>query len=80
MKKLFTLFLSLCIINGFAAKPKNQYVKIATPKGEVIIKLYNETPLHRDNFLKLTKHCIGFCIFRSRISALYHEGFNHPVK
>ncbi len=55
MKKLLTLFLSLCFISTFAAKPKNQYVKITTSKGEVIIKLYNETPLHRDNFLKLAK-------------------------
>ncbi len=55
MKKLLTLFLSLCLINAFAAKPKNQYVKISTSKGECIIKLYNETPLHRDNFLKLAK-------------------------
>jgi peptidyl-prolyl cis-trans isomerase B (cyclophilin B) len=55
MKKLFTLILSLCFIASFAAKPKNQYVKITTNKGEVIIRLYNETPLHRDNFLKLTK-------------------------
>jgi cyclophilin family peptidyl-prolyl cis-trans isomerase len=55
MKKLLTLLLSLCIVSAFAAKPKNQYVKITTSKGEVIIKLYNETPLHRDNFLKLAK-------------------------
>lgn len=55
MKKLFTLVLSLCFIASFAAKPKNQYVKITTNKGEVVIRLYNQTPLHRDNFLKLTK-------------------------
>lgn len=55
MKKLFTLVLSLCFIVSFAAKPKNQYVKISTNKGEVVIRLYNQTPLHRDNFLKLTK-------------------------
>ena len=55
MKKLFTLVLSLCFIASFAAKPKNQYVKISTNKGEVVIRLYNQTPLHRDNFLKLTK-------------------------
>jgi len=56
MKKILFLFLSLCFIQAFAAKPKNQYVKISTSKGEVIIKLYNETPLHRDNFLKLAKN------------------------
>ncbi|RYD74159.1 MAG: peptidylprolyl isomerase [Sphingobacteriales bacterium] len=55
MKKLLTLFLSLCFLSTFAAKPKNHYVKISTNKGEVIIRLYNETPLHRDNFLKLAK-------------------------
>lgn len=30
-------------------------VSIKTPKGEIIIRLYDETPLHRDNFLKLAK-------------------------
>lgn len=55
MKKLLTLLLSLCFAVSFAAKPKTQYVKITTSKGEVIVKLYNETPLHRDNFLKLAK-------------------------
>jgi cyclophilin family peptidyl-prolyl cis-trans isomerase len=55
MKKLFTLLLTLCLLNVYAAKPKNQYVRIATAKGTVIIKLYNETPLHRDNFIKLAK-------------------------
>lgn len=55
MKKLLPIFLSFCFVASFAAKPKNQYVKISTAKGEVIIKLYNETPLHRDNFIKLAK-------------------------
>lgn len=30
-------------------------VKISTSYGDMIVKLYDETPLHRDNFLKLTK-------------------------
>jgi len=55
MKNLLTLFLSLCFIHTYAAKPKNQYIKISTNKGTVIIKLYNETPLHRDNFIKVAK-------------------------
>jgi peptidyl-prolyl cis-trans isomerase B (cyclophilin B) len=55
VKIFLTFVLTLCFITSFAAKPKNQYVKISTSKGEVIIKLYNETPLHRDNFLKLAK-------------------------
>jgi len=55
MKKILFLFLSFCSLYSLAAKPKNQYVKIATDKGTVIIKLYNETPLHRDNFIKIAK-------------------------
>lgn len=34
-------------------KNKEILVKVHTNKGEFIVKLYNETPLHRDNFLRL---------------------------
>ena len=34
---------------------KTTYVKIETPMGNIVVKLYNETPLHRDNFIKLVK-------------------------
>lgn len=30
-------------------------VKIQTTEGDIIVRLYDETPLHRDNFLKLAK-------------------------
>jgi len=55
MKKLFTLIFLLTTISAFAGGPKNQYVRIKTSYGECIIRLYNETPKHRDNFIKLTK-------------------------
>lgn len=55
MKRFYTLILCLCFSAAFAAKPKHQYVKIKTAFGECIVMLYNETPLHRDNFIKLTK-------------------------
>ncbi|WEK19299.1 MAG: peptidylprolyl isomerase [Candidatus Pedobacter colombiensis] len=55
MRNYFTLMLCLCFISAFSAKPKHQYVKIKTDLGECIIQLYNETPQHRDNFLKLTE-------------------------
>ncbi|WP_461789053.1 peptidylprolyl isomerase [Pedobacter sp.] len=55
MNKLLLLFAMLLCGFTHAAKPKYQYVKISTTKGECIIKLYNETPLHRDNFIKLAK-------------------------
>ncbi|MCX2452916.1 peptidylprolyl isomerase [Pedobacter sp. PLR] len=55
MKKFCVLILCFCLSTAFAAKPKHQYVRLKTDQGECIIMLYNETPLHRDNFLKLTK-------------------------
>lgn len=30
-------------------------VRLETNKGEIIVKLYNETPKHRDNFIKIVK-------------------------
>ncbi|WP_026897324.1 peptidylprolyl isomerase [Daejeonella oryzae] len=55
MKRIITLFLLFISIGAFAAKPAHQYVRVQTNKGECIIMLYNQTPLHRDNFLKLAK-------------------------
>lgn len=56
MKKLI-LFLSitLFILPTYADRLKNSYVEIRTDFGTCIILLYNETPLHKQNFLKLVK-------------------------
>ena len=51
------------MFSGFAQKSDKQgkkgektyYVKIETSYGDMVVKLYNETPRHRDNFLKLVK-------------------------
>ena len=55
MKKILLLFVTLFNLNTFAAKPKDTYVKVSTTYGQVFIKLFNETPKHRDNFIKLAK-------------------------
>ncbi|HAL82570.1 MAG TPA: peptidylprolyl isomerase [Mucilaginibacter sp.] len=56
MKKLFTTgLLLLVLVSAFAKGPRNQYVRIKTSFGVCIIRLYNETPKHRDNFIKLVK-------------------------
>lgn len=49
-------------------KPE-QLVKISTQYGDMIIKLYNGTPLHRDNFIKLVQE--GFYD-----SLLFHRVIN----
>ena len=33
--------------------PKDALVELQTTMGDIIVELYNDTPLHRDNFLKL---------------------------
>ena len=52
MKRYFIIALLLCSLTAIA-KPKHSYLRIKTNKGECIIMLYNQTPKHRDNFLKL---------------------------
>jgi len=54
MRKLFT-FLLITISSISLAKPKHDFIRIQTNKGACIIMLYNQTPKHRDNFLKLSK-------------------------
>jgi cyclophilin family peptidyl-prolyl cis-trans isomerase len=55
MRKVF-IFCCLLIAQATWAKPpKNQYVRISTAYGQCIIRLYNETPKHRNNFIKLAK-------------------------
>ena len=44
-----------CSLIPATAQQNNLYVKIATAQGYCIVKLYNETPVHRDNFIKLVK-------------------------
>jgi len=53
MKKLAALF--CCVLLLFSCKEKNTIVKMLTPYGDIKIMLYNETPIHRDNFIKLVK-------------------------
>ncbi|MFA5327771.1 MAG: peptidylprolyl isomerase [Prolixibacteraceae bacterium] len=59
MKKiaLFLVFSGL-LVNiscGTSEKKGERQIEIETEFGNIKIKLYDETPLHRDNFVKLTK-------------------------
>jgi peptidyl-prolyl cis-trans isomerase B (cyclophilin B) len=54
MKKLlFAICLSLLCIGAQAKREKNVEVLFETTAGNFRVKLFNETPLHRDNFIKL---------------------------
>lgn len=54
MKRSLIIILLFSTVWAFA-KPKHNYVRIKTSGGECIVMLYNQTPKHRDNFLKLAK-------------------------
>jgi len=48
----FLAIAALAITNAFA----QQFVRIETAQGSCIVKLYDETPAHRDNFIRLVKN------------------------
>ena len=55
MKKILLTALSICLLsfNSFAKKPPT--IVIETEYGNIEMVLYDNTPKHRDNFIKITK-------------------------
>ncbi|MCB0381307.1 MAG: peptidylprolyl isomerase [Flavobacteriales bacterium] len=61
MNKFFSCIIFALVLlissNTFAQKSEKQtLILISTSFGDIKIKLYNETPKHRDNFIKLVKN------------------------
>ncbi|UYQ93070.1 peptidylprolyl isomerase [Chitinophaga horti] len=72
-----TLLLALCFCLALqpAMAEKNRKVKVITPYGTMIIKLYDQTPKHRNNFLKLTrKHFYDSLLFHRVIKDFMIQG------
>lgn len=55
MRTVLILGLLTVLHVGLHAAPPHKYVRIITSKGECVLRLYDETPLHRDNFVKLVR-------------------------
>lgn len=60
MRKFFYFLLVAFIASCTASKHNSKMnqttrVKVETDSGTIVVKLYNETPLHRNNFIKLVK-------------------------
>lgn len=56
MKNLLLVFLASILLSCAGNKTLTEpQVMISTNKGDIVVKLYNETPIHRDNFLKLAE-------------------------
>ena len=55
MKRILTSVLIIAIFVACGDKNKDYLVKIKTGYGDMTVLLYNETPLHKKNFLELAK-------------------------
>lgn len=67
--KLLTLILVAISIIACQGPKQGVHLKMRTSKGDMTIKLYDETPLHRDNFIELAEQ--GFYD-----SLLFHRVIN----
>lgn len=55
MKKVMLFMLALIALASCGKRYQKNTVMIHTEYGDMIVRLYDETPQHRDNFLKLVK-------------------------
>ncbi|MFC4665855.1 peptidylprolyl isomerase [Falsiporphyromonas endometrii] len=63
------------------AQQKRSIVEFKTTKGKILIELYNETPIHRDNFLKLVKeHAYDGVLFHRVINQFMVQTGNLETK
>ncbi|MHA7130714.1 peptidylprolyl isomerase [Algoriphagus namhaensis] len=71
-KSIPFLFISMCCLGSpsfsFAEQTK---VEMVTTHGTIVVKLYDETPLHRDNFIKLVQDGVYDSLLFHRVM----EGF-----
>lgn len=74
MKKIVLLCTLLMAITTMAMA-KNRKVKVITPFGTMVIRLYDQTPKHRDNFLKLSRqHFYDSTLFHRVIRKFMIQG------
>lgn len=57
MKKL-TLLFALALLVSCKQESANTELVMHTSEGDIVLELYNDTPLHRDNFIKLSNEGI----------------------
>ncbi len=54
MKRFLSILFVVLVLVGCQEKKENEFV-VETSAGDIRIRLYNDTPLHRDNFVKLVQ-------------------------
>lgn len=71
------VFLIACSSTRNAANSKipGTKIKLTTDSGEIVLRLYDKTPLHRDNFIKLVKqHYFDSLLFHRVIKNFMIQG------
>jgi peptidylprolyl isomerase len=53
MKNVFFVLVLFIVLAACTSKPKDTLVSITTPYGDIIVKLYDSTAKHKENFVKL---------------------------
>ncbi|HEY0273831.1 MAG TPA: peptidylprolyl isomerase [Chitinophaga sp.] len=73
MRQLLLLAAALLLCAGAFAQHRK--VKILTPYGSIVVRLYDETPLHRDNFIRLARrHVLDSTLFHRVIKTFMIQG------
>lgn len=71
----FLVFLVYCLLPIVYCFGQEKNILIETSYGNIKLKLYNETPIHRDNFLKLVeKHFYDSLLFHRVINKFMIQG------
>jgi len=81
VKNFFSVWMFVFLIacsstrNATNSKIQGTKIKLTTDSGEIVIRLYNKTPLHRDNFVKLVKqHYFDSLLFHRVIKSFMIQG------
>ncbi|WP_423737129.1 peptidylprolyl isomerase [Chitinophaga caseinilytica] len=75
MNKKLPFLLLLLLATMAAHAQRNRKVKVYTPYGKMVVRLYDQTPKHRDNFIRLTKqHYFDSLLFHRVIKNFMIQG------